>query len=107
VTGFLSVKLKRLEREVNHTPSSISEVMNEWSSFHIHLYIFMARCLIFHKDNFVLLYTIRKENGLVYNDISIENVAKFEEEHNYSDSEEEQIFENTYPPTHPEGAPIS
>jgi hypothetical protein len=52
VPGALSLGVKRPEHEVDHSPPSSAEVKNAWSYTSIPLYVFMAWCLVKHRDNF-------------------------------------------------------
>jgi hypothetical protein len=44
--------VKRPERETDHSPPSSVEVKNAWSYTSTSQYVFMAWCLVKHKDNF-------------------------------------------------------
>jgi hypothetical protein len=48
------VGLKQLGREADHSPPSSAEVKNAWSYTSTPHYIFMAWCLVKHRDNFIL-----------------------------------------------------
>jgi hypothetical protein len=52
VAGALSLGVKRLRREAGHSPLSSAEVKNAWSYISTPQYVFMAWCLVKHKDNF-------------------------------------------------------
>jgi hypothetical protein len=54
VQGSLSLGLKRPGREADHSPPSSPEVKNAWRYTSIPEYVFMARCLVKHRDNFTL-----------------------------------------------------
>jgi hypothetical protein len=45
-------EIKRLEVEAGHSPPSSAEVKNAWSYTSTSQYVFMAWCLIKHRDNF-------------------------------------------------------
>jgi hypothetical protein len=50
--GALSLGLKRPGREADHLPPSSAKVKNAWSYTSTPQYIFMAWCLVKHRDNF-------------------------------------------------------
>jgi len=50
----LTLWIKRQCREADHTPPSIAEVKNAWKYTSSPQYIFMAWCLVKHRDNFYL-----------------------------------------------------
>jgi hypothetical protein len=52
VPGTVSLGVKRPGREADHTPPSSAEVKNAWSYTSTPQYVFMAWCLVKHKDNF-------------------------------------------------------
>jgi hypothetical protein len=52
VLGALSLGVKRPGREADHSPPSSAEVKNVWSYTSIPEYVFMAWCLVKHRDNF-------------------------------------------------------
>jgi hypothetical protein len=52
VPGALSLGVKRPEREADHLPPSSAEVKNAWSYASTPQYVFMAWCLVKHRDNF-------------------------------------------------------
>jgi hypothetical protein len=59
VPGALSLGVKRLGREADHSLPSSAEVKNAWSCTSAPQYVFMAWCLVNHRDNllyFTLLY---------------------------------------------------
>jgi hypothetical protein len=49
------VGVKRPGREADHSPPSSVEVKNAWSYTSTPQYIFMAWCLVKHRDNFTFL----------------------------------------------------
>jgi hypothetical protein len=52
VLGALSLGVKRKWREANHSLPSSAEVKNAWSYTSTPQYVFMAWCLVKHRDNF-------------------------------------------------------
>jgi hypothetical protein len=54
VTGGLFLGVKRPGCEADHSPSSSSEVKNAWRYTSTPQFIFMAWCLLKHRDNFAL-----------------------------------------------------
>jgi hypothetical protein len=52
-TGALSLDLKRPGREADHSPPSSAEFENAWSYTSTPQYVFMAWCLVKHRDNFI------------------------------------------------------
>jgi hypothetical protein len=52
VLGTLSLAVKRLVREADHSPPSSAEVKNAWSYNSTRQYVFMAWCLVQHRDKF-------------------------------------------------------
>jgi hypothetical protein len=46
--------VKRPVREADHLPTSSAEVKNAWSYTSAPQYVFMAWCLVKHRDNFTL-----------------------------------------------------
>jgi hypothetical protein len=51
--GALSLGVKQLEYEADHSPPSSAEVKNEWSYTSTPQYVFTAWCLVKHWDNFI------------------------------------------------------
>jgi hypothetical protein len=51
VQGVLSLGVKRPGREAGHSPPSSAEVKNEWSYTSTPQYVFMAWCLVKHREN--------------------------------------------------------
>jgi hypothetical protein len=49
VPGALSPKVKRPEREDDHSPPCSAEVKNAWSFTSTSLYNFIALCLVMHR----------------------------------------------------------
>jgi hypothetical protein len=58
VPGALSMGVKRPDREADHSPPSSAESRNVWSYTSTPQYIFMAWCLVKHKDNFTFTFII-------------------------------------------------
>jgi hypothetical protein len=56
VPGALSRGVKQLGREADHSPPSSVEVKNAWSYTSTHQYVFMAWCLVKHRDNFTFTF---------------------------------------------------
>jgi hypothetical protein len=56
VPGALSLRVKRPEREADHSPQSSAEVKNTWSYISTPPYVFMAWCLVKHRDNFTFAF---------------------------------------------------
>jgi hypothetical protein len=54
VPGALSLRVKRPGRESDHSPPSSAEVNKAWSYTSTPQYVFMAWCLVKHRDNFTL-----------------------------------------------------
>jgi len=52
--GALSLRVKWLRREADHSPPSSAEVKNTWSNS-TPQYVFMAWCLVKHRVNFTFL----------------------------------------------------
>jgi hypothetical protein len=59
VPGALSLGVKRSGREADHSPPSSAKVKNAWSYTSTPQYIFMAWCLVKHRDNFTFTFTFR------------------------------------------------
>jgi hypothetical protein len=51
-TGDLSLGIKPPGLEADHSPSSSAKVKNAWSYTFTPLYVFIAWCVIKHRDNF-------------------------------------------------------
>jgi hypothetical protein len=56
ILGALSLGIKRSGCEADHSPPSIAEVKNEWSYTSTPQYVFMAWCLVKHRDNFAITF---------------------------------------------------
>jgi hypothetical protein len=56
VPGALSLGVKRPGREADHSPPSSAEVKNAWSCISTPQYVFMAWCLVKHRDNFTFTF---------------------------------------------------
>jgi hypothetical protein len=50
--------VKAAGREADHSPQSSAEVKNAWSYTSTPLYVFMAWCLVKHKDNFTFTFEL-------------------------------------------------
>jgi hypothetical protein len=50
-------------READHSTPSSAEVKNEWSYTSTPKYVFMAWCLVKHRDNFTFTFKYRKKNS--------------------------------------------
>jgi hypothetical protein len=57
VPGVPSLEVKRPGREADHSPTSSAEVKNAWSYTSTPLYVFMAWCLVKHRDNCTFTFT--------------------------------------------------
>jgi hypothetical protein len=57
VPGALSLELKRLGREADHSLPCSAEVKNAWSYTSTPQYTFMVWCLVKHRDNFTFIFT--------------------------------------------------
>jgi hypothetical protein len=49
-SGALSLRVKRPGREADHSPPSSADVKNPWSYTSTSRYVFMAWCLVEHRD---------------------------------------------------------
>jgi hypothetical protein len=58
VPGTLALGVKRPGREADDSPPSSAEVKNAWSYTFTPQYVFMAWCLVKHRDNFTFFYFI-------------------------------------------------
>jgi len=54
VAGALSMGVKQPGHEADHSPPSSAKIMNTWSYTSNPQYIFMAWCLVKHRNNFTL-----------------------------------------------------
>jgi hypothetical protein len=52
----LSLWVKRPGHEADHSPPTSAEVKNAWSYISTPLYVFMAWCLVKHRDNFTFTF---------------------------------------------------
>jgi hypothetical protein len=59
VPGALSLGVKRLGLEADHSPPSSVEVKNAWSYTSTPQYVFMAWCLVKHRDNFTFYLVVQ------------------------------------------------
>jgi hypothetical protein len=55
IPGALSLGIKWPWREADHSPPSSAEVKNAWSCTSNPQYVFMAWCLVKHRDNFTCI----------------------------------------------------
>jgi hypothetical protein len=58
VPGVLSLGLKRPGHEADHSPPSSAEVKNAWRYTSAPQYVFMAWCLVKHKNTFTFIIII-------------------------------------------------
>jgi hypothetical protein len=56
VPGILSLGVKWPGREADYSPPSSAEVKNAWSYTSTPQYVFMAWCLVKHRDNFTFTF---------------------------------------------------
>jgi hypothetical protein len=56
VPGALYLAVRRPGREADHSPPSCAEVENAWSYTSIPPYVFMAWCLVKHRNNFTFTF---------------------------------------------------
>jgi hypothetical protein len=54
----LSLGVKRLGREADHSPPSTAEVKNAWNYTSTPQYVFMVWCLFKHRDNFTFTFVL-------------------------------------------------
>jgi hypothetical protein len=54
--GSVFPGVKRPVREANHSPPCSAEAKNEWSYTSTPQYVFVARCLVKHRDNFTSIF---------------------------------------------------
>jgi hypothetical protein len=66
VSRALSLGVKRLEREADHSPPSSAEVKHAWSYTSIPPYVFMVWCLVKHRDNFTFYLYCRTLHCSLY-----------------------------------------
>jgi hypothetical protein len=66
VLGVLSLEVQQPGREADRSPSSSVEVKNAWMYTSTHPYVFMAWCLIKHRDNFTLPYLYLLYGPLIF-----------------------------------------
>jgi hypothetical protein len=55
--GALSLGVKGLGREADHSPPSSTAVKNAWNCTSIPQYVFMEWCLVKHRDDFTFTFT--------------------------------------------------
>jgi hypothetical protein len=56
VPGVLSLGVKLPGREADYSPPFSAEIKNAWSCTSIPQYVFMAWCLVKHRDNFAFTF---------------------------------------------------
>jgi hypothetical protein len=61
VPEALSLEVKHLGHGADHSPPSSAKVKNVWSYTSISQYVFMAWCLVKHRNNFTFTFTDRKK----------------------------------------------
>jgi hypothetical protein len=64
VPGASSLGVKRPGREVDHSAPSGAEVKNAWSYTSTPQYVFMAGCLVKHRNNFIFYLTFTLYVGI-------------------------------------------
>jgi hypothetical protein len=74
VPGTLPLGVERLGREADHSPPSSAEVKNAWNYTSTPQYIFMAWCLVKHRDFSFTFYLLHKKS-------EISQLLKFSEPH--------------------------
>jgi hypothetical protein len=89
VPGFLSLGVKRLGREADHSPPSSAEVKNAWSYNSTPQYVFIGWCLVKHGDIFTFTFCVRKREMVSEGcDARYRNAISFLQMYSYLDSEE-------------------
>jgi hypothetical protein len=74
VTGTFSLGVNRPGREADHSPPSSAEVKDAWSYTSTPQYVFMAWCLVKHRNNFTFyLYPRKRKQRLA--DLGRSNTA--------------------------------
>jgi hypothetical protein len=58
IPGAISLGIKLPGREADHSPPSSAEVKNAWSYISTPQYVFIAWCLVKHKDKFTFTFTL-------------------------------------------------
>jgi hypothetical protein len=79
VPGVLSLGVKRPGREADHLPPSSAEVKNAWTIPPLLQYVFMAWCLVKHRDNFTFTFIKPCYVGSCHHDIARPQVADGED----------------------------
>jgi hypothetical protein len=59
-------QVKRPGREADHSPPSSAEIENAWSYTSTPQYVFMARCLVKHRDNFTFTLSEKQKKRFVH-----------------------------------------
>jgi hypothetical protein len=62
------VGVKRPGLEADHLPPSSAEIRNAWSYTSTLHYVFMARCLVKHRDNFTFTFVLQELEKRIQND---------------------------------------
>jgi hypothetical protein len=77
VPGALSLGVKRPGREADHSSPSSAEVKNAWSYTSTPQYVFMAWCLVKHRDKFMAWYLVKCEDArfVVFTAVKREHVV--------------------------------
>jgi len=65
IPGALSLGLKRLRGETDHSCPSSAEVKNAWSYTSTTKFVFMAWYLVKHRNNFTFTLTIVNESKII------------------------------------------
>jgi hypothetical protein len=76
VPGALSLGVKRPGREADHSSPSSAEIKNAWSYISTPQYVFMAWCLVKHRDNFTFTFTQTLTHVLSLGTAFLENKIK-------------------------------
>jgi hypothetical protein len=61
VSETLSLGIKQPGQEANHSPPSSAEVKNAWSYTSTPQYVFIAWCLVKHRDNFTFYLYLHRD----------------------------------------------
>jgi hypothetical protein len=60
VTGALYAEIKRPSRESDNEPSSSPQAKNTWNYNSTPQCVFVASCLVKHRDNITLIFTLQR-----------------------------------------------
>jgi hypothetical protein len=66
VPGALSLEVKQPGREADHSPPSSAKVKNAWSYTPLPQYVFMAWCLVKHRDKFTFYLNVGDHDPYSY-----------------------------------------